>query len=91
MKREPYFNETRFIATMEQTKQTGVTQEKANQASNVAGRSGEQTKRASSDAAQAALDKAGQARESASGLMQQVGDAANNAYEKIKATVTPNQ
>jgi len=79
-----------------QAKQTasnaaGATHEKTGLAGGVAGEKWEQTKQASADAGQAASDKAVAAKDGASGVLQQAGDALGNAVKTVKDAVTPNK
>jgi hypothetical protein len=57
----------------------------------VDGEKWDQTKQASSEAAQAASHKAVEAKDSAGGLLQQAGNAVSNAYQSVKEAVTPKQ
>ena len=60
----------------------GAAQDTTNDASNVLGDKWEQTKNV-------AVNKAAAVKEGAGSLLSQTGDAVTNAYEKVKATVTP--
>lgn len=73
----------------DQTKQgasnvAGAAKDDSNDASNAIGDKWEQTKNV-------AANEAAAVKEGTGNLLQQTGDAVSNAYEKVKATVTPNK
>jgi hypothetical protein len=68
----------------------GAAQGKTKAASDLAGEKWESTKQASSNAAQAASNKAAESKDSVNGLLHQAGDAMSGAYQSVKNALSPN-